>query len=379
MKILSNRFGMAILMICIPAFIEAQQITLPPSGDNQKCVVSQYMGLVEARFTYNSPNVTGPNGEDRKGKIWGGLVPWGLVNLGFGTAKAAPWRAGANENTVFYLSHDVRIEGKDLPAGSYGFHIIPEEHGPWTLIFSSNYTSWGSFFYDSTEDALRVQVTPVSCEYNEWLTYGFGDRELASCTAFLKWENLKIPFKIEVGDPYELYLAEIRNELRDSPGFNWQAWTQAAQFCVTHKMHLDEALTWADYAISGAFIGQENFATLHTKSLVLAALGKEQAAGDLMDKAILLPTATVTDLHQYGRSLIADGKNEKAMEVFKLNRKNHPDDTFTTYVGLARGYAALGDRKNAIKNWEIAIKNIPDNQKPNLSYYQGEVDKLKNE
>ena len=65
------------------------------------------------------------------------------------------------------------------------------------------------------------------------------------------------------------------------------------------------------------------------------------------------------------------------MQVFKLNRKNHPDDMFTTYVGLARGYTALGDKKNAIKNWETAIKNIPPEQKPNLSYYQGEVDKLK--
>ncbi len=377
MKTFYNKSRVLGILLCLPFFLEAQQITLPPSGDNQKCVVSQYMGLVEATFTYNSPNVTGPNGEDRKGKIWGDLVPWGMANLGFGTAKESPWRAGANENTVFYVSHDVKINGNDLPAGSYGFHIIPEKDGPWTLIFSKNYTSWGSFFYDSTEDQLRVPVTPVQCEFNEWLTYGFEDRELGSCTAYLKWESLKIPFKIEVADPYQIYLTRIREQLRNSPGFNWLAWSQAARFCVNHKINLDEAMTWADYAISGAFVGQENFTTLQTKSMVLAAMGKTQEADDLMDKAINLPSATVGEIHMYGRSLLTAGKNDKAMEVFKMNRKKHPDDMFTTYVGLARGYAAFGDKKNAIKNWEIAIKNIPDDQKPNLKYYQGELDKLK--
>ena len=377
MKTFYHRITVAVFTICFPVMLYAQQITLPPSGDNQKCEVSQYMGLVEARFIYNSPNVTGPNGEDRKGKIWGELVPWGLADLGFGTSKQAPWRAGANENTVFYVSHDVEIEGKTLPAGSYGFHIIPEKDGPWTLIFSKNYTSWGSFFYDPSEDQLRVKVTPVSCEFNEWLTYGFEDREIGSCTAFLKWENLKIPFRIKVQEPFELYFTQVSNELRNSTGFYWLAWTRGARFCVNHKFHLDEALTWADYAISGAFVGQVNFNTLQTKAMVLEALGRAQEADSLMDKAIHLPSATVVELHQYGRSLINEGKKDKAMEVFRLNRKNHPDEMFTTYVGLARGYTALGDKKNAIKNWETAIKNITPEQKPNLAYYQGELDKLK--
>ena len=90
-----------------------------------------------------------------------------------------------------------------------------------------------------------------------------------------------------------------------------------------------------------------------------------------------MPTASMQDIHQYGRSLLAAGKKEKAMEVFKLNRQKHPEDNFTTYVGLARGYTALGDKKNAVKNWETAIKNLPDNQKQNLSFYQGELKKVK--
>jgi tetratricopeptide (TPR) repeat protein len=300
-----------------------------------------------------------------------------MVYLGFGPAKVSPWRAGANENTVFYVSHDVKIEGQELPAGHYGFHIIPQEKGAWTLVFSKNYTSWGSFFYDPEEDALRVEVDPVKCEFNEWLTYGFDNRQLNSCTAFLKWENLEIPFNIEVPDTYELYLSTIRNELRSSAGFTYISWVQAVNFCVQNNINLEEALTWADYAISAPFIGQENFQTLQAKASVLEALGNQSEADGVMDKAIKNPTASVGEIHQYGRSLIADGRNDKAMEVFEYNRKAHPDDTFTTYVGLARGYAALGDKKKAIKYWETAIENLPEEQKPNLTYYESELNKLK--
>jgi hypothetical protein len=63
--------------------------------------------------------------------------------------------------------------------------------------------------------------------------------------------------------------------------------------------------------------------------------------------------------------------------VFKLNRQLHPDDTFTTYVGLARGFTAVGDKKSAIKNWELAIKNLPENQKANGPAYEAELKKLK--
>lgn len=122
-------------------------LTLPPSGGNQKASITQFIGPVKVAIEYSSPRVTF-NGQDRRGKIWGQLVPYGLSNPGFGTAKQAPWRAGAHENTVFAVSHPVSIDGQPLPAGRYGLHMIPGADEV-TLIFSKNSTSWGSFFYDS--------------------------------------------------------------------------------------------------------------------------------------------------------------------------------------------------------------------------------------
>lgn len=355
----------------------AQNITLPPSGDNQKSQVKQWIGPVEVTITYNSPDVHDPSGADRKGHIWGELVHYGFIDQGFGTSKSAPWRAGSNENTTITLSHDVKINGKDLKAGTYGLFLDVEKEGPWNWIFSTNSGSWGSYFYSTAEDALRVPATPTDASYTEFLTYGFDDRQATSTVAFLQWESKKVGFKIEVPNINDLYLSTIRNELRNSKGFDYQNWMAAAQFCVQNKVNLEEALTWADYAISGQFVGQENFNTLQTKASVLNALNRKAEANTIMDKAIKQPTATVQGIHQYARTLLAAGENQKALEVFQFNFKAHPEDKFTTHVGLARGFAAVGNKKEAIKNWETAITNLPENQKANLAVYEAELKKLK--
>jgi hypothetical protein len=358
-------------------WLAAQSLTLPPSGDNQKSKVIQWIGPVSVSILYNSPDVTGPDGKSRKDHIWGEVVHYGFIDQGFGTSKAAPWRAGANENTVITFSHDVTINGKELKAGSYGVFLVVAKEGPWTWIFSKNTGSWGSYFYSDKEDALRVDAQPESATYSEYLTYGFDNRKSNSATAFLHWENKKVGFTIGVPNVNEIYLSIIRDQLRNSPGFDARNFSTAAQFCVTNKINLDEALVWANQAMDPNIGGAEDFNALNVKSQVLLAMGKQTEASEIMDKAIKLPSTSVNAIHQYARSLLNMGLKEKAMEVFQYNFKTHPEEKFTTYVGLARGYTAMGDKKNAIKNWETAIKNLPENQKGNIAFYEGELKKLK--
>lgn len=336
------------------------------------------IGLVSATIAYSSPDVHGSNGEDRKGHIWGELVHYGFVDQGFGPSKAAPWRAGANENTTITFSHDVLIEGKPLKAGTYGLFLALAKDGPSQWIFSKNATSWGSYFYDEAEDALRVPTSLDDSPYTEWLTFNFDDRLLASAHAYLAWENKRAGFKIEVPNALELYVDKIRGELNGSEtGFEYGNLAAAARFCAQNKVALEQGLQWADLAISMPYIGNKTFETLSTKAMVLNAMNKTADADAVMAEAVKLPGVSVQEVHDYGRSLLAANRNDKALEVFQLNRKLHPDDKFTTYVGLARAYTALDDKKNAIRNWETAIKNIPDNQKNNLAYYEGELKKLK--
>ena len=95
---------------------------------------------VNISIEYSSPRAKGRT-------IYGGLVPYGEI-----------WRAGANKNTTIEFSSDVKIEGKALSKGKYGFFIIPEENGTWTAIFSKKNDAWGSNSYSEGDDALRIPV-----------------------------------------------------------------------------------------------------------------------------------------------------------------------------------------------------------------------------
>jgi hypothetical protein len=369
------------LLTAVPAAAqELSEVTQPPNGLNQKAEVSQWIGLVKVTIAYHSPNVHGGGGRDRTGHIWGELVKYGFFDEGFGPSKATPWRAGANETTTISFSHDVKIDGRDVRAGTYGLFLELQPSGPWTWILSTQ-PGWGSFQYDSKYDVARVSAKPEAAPYTEFLTYSFDDRRLDTATAFLQWEKQRVALKIDVPNSLQLYVDQMRKDLLGWPGFNYQNWQNAAQFCADNKINLDEALVWADKAISEPFrnaaSGKKDFFTLRTKASVLRALKRDGDADGVMDEAVAMPDAPVFGIHQYGQSLITAGKKDKAMSVFRMNRERHPDETFVTYVGLARGYTAIGDTKNAIANWEIALKNLPENQKPNLAVYEAALKALR--
>ena len=141
-----------------------QQLTSLPRGGNKRASVSEEIGITDVIIHYSRPGV-----KKRDGHIWGELIPAGFSQLGYGFKNPTPWRAGANENTTIEFTTDVKVEGHNLPAGKYGFFVAYDPN-ECTVIFSKNSTSWGNFFYDSTEDALRVKVKPVKTETSvEWL------------------------------------------------------------------------------------------------------------------------------------------------------------------------------------------------------------------
>ncbi len=179
-----------VLLMALPAAVPAQQEAKIRAS--LKASVTQTLGT-DAVITieYSRPGVKGR-------KIWGDLVPYGMApGNKYSENKPFPWRAGANENTIFASSKDLLVEGKPLPAGKYGLHMIPGEK-EWTVIFSKNNSAWGSFGYKPEEDALRVTVAPVKACSQEWLAYGFDDLAGTSATAYLHWVELKVPFKIQL-------------------------------------------------------------------------------------------------------------------------------------------------------------------------------------
>jgi hypothetical protein len=191
-----KRFGLTVSVVLVLALILALPSPSFAQGDkvpaSLRARVTQRLGTdCDITIDYGRPGVKGR-------KIWGGLVPYGMSpGNQYSKNKPYPWRAGANENTTIEFNKDVLVEGKPLPAGKYGLHMIPGEK-EWTIIFSKNNAAWGSFAYNQDEDALRVTVTPVKAPFEEWLMYGFDDLAGTSATAYLRWEQLKVPFKIQV-------------------------------------------------------------------------------------------------------------------------------------------------------------------------------------
>jgi len=107
------------------------------------------IGANTLNVNYGSPSVKGR-------EVMGGLVPYGKI-----------WRMGANEATTFQSSIDLKIEGKNLPAGKYSLFTIPSEKGKWTVIFNSVAEQWGAYKYSKSKDVLRVEATARTTSKNQ--------------------------------------------------------------------------------------------------------------------------------------------------------------------------------------------------------------------
>ena len=316
----------------------AQNVLVLPE-DSQRAQVMQRVGITDITIHYHRPLVRGR-------MVWGGLVPYGQV-----------WRAGANENTTIEFSDQVTIEGKPLPKGIYGLHMIPGD-SEWTVIFSKNSTSWGSFTYDQAEDALRVTVKPGPAELHEALTYDFDDVRPDAATVTLRWEKLAVPFHVQVNVD-EIVPQSLQKQVRAWSRWMWEGWDEAANYVLDHKGNLEDALKFAD----GSIQVEERFENLGLKSQILEALGRKEEAAAFRGKAMGM--ASALQLHSYGRQLQNRGHQEQAFEIFRINIQKHPDEWFV-HSEVSRIACARGDFDTAIKEMKLAVAGAPDQQKPNF-------------
>jgi len=183
---------------------------------------------------YNSPSVKGR-------KIWGELVPYNKV-----------WRAGANEATSFDFSHDVRINGKLMPKGSYSFFVIPKKNEPWVIIFNKAAKQLGAFGYDAGKDFLRLEIAPQQVStFSERLKYEIIQKDHGSASLTFNWEHIQLSLNIEVDYVTQLVqtidsvLAETKEE------FKWAIYFQGAEFLLKTNQKTDLALQWVDASLAG--------------------------------------------------------------------------------------------------------------------------------
>lgn len=329
-----------LLCVLTAGAVSAQSFVLDLPLRSQAAEVSQRIGVTDIAIKYSRPLVNNR-------KIWDGLVPYGKV-----------WRTGANTNTTISFSDPVMIEGKPLARGTYGLHAIPTA-GEWTIIFSKNSTSWGSFTYDEKEDALRVSVKPQPSEMHNALIFEFDELQTDSATVKLKWEKIEVPFEITV-DVHERVRESLQKQLRTLSRYVWISWDDAANYLLAEKIDLDDALVYAEKSIET----EDRFENEMTKSKVLTALNRQTEAAAAQKKALNLGTPFQVD--QFARQLLTAKRSDEAFAIFRENAKKHPELWFTR-EGLARMYSAqsrFDEAKNEIK---AALAAAPEDRKSNLN------------
>ena len=329
------------------------QMDVPPSGGNPRAFISEEVGITSISVKYSRPDVN-----KREGKVYGdgNLVPYGFSTQSFVTNRnTAPWRAGANEATVVTFEHDVKVEGKDLKAGSYALFMAMGVTDV-TLIFSKQTEAWGSFYYKEEDDVLRVNVKPVVLDKSvEWLKYEFIEHKEKYCVISMQWEKLSVPFKVEV-DVDNIVLARLREQVTSIKNFNSTNMLQASSWCFNKNINLEEALTWAQRAVTG-FQGQRSYVSMRNLAVGYEKLNRMPQADSVMNEALTL--ANPNQFTAYARILITAKRADKALEVMLASQKKN-GDVFAVNNGLMYVYSAKADFKNALKFADKAMAQAPN-------------------
>lgn len=264
-----------ITILIIISFIElnAQQIITP--RPSPKASVSQMVGVTKVTIDYGSPGV-------KNRVVWGELVPYNEI-----------WRTGANELTTITFDDPVEINGTELTAGTYGIHSVPGKT-EWEIIFSKDAKVDGPSTFIPEKEVLRVKAKPEEHHFMERMTFLFTDVTDNSADVNLLWDKLKVSFSLET-NAQDLTFAKARQQLSWSPLF------QAAQYCLTNNVNLEEGLKW----IEASCLINEVYWNTRVKAQIQNKLGMKKEAVATMEKAI--------DLGSKMQSPPFDYDNMKAM------------------------------------------------------------------
>jgi tetratricopeptide (TPR) repeat protein len=345
-------------LVTITSYGQFHTLDIPQASPMVK--ESQKLGVTDITINYSSPALRGRD-------------VWNNPNIIPQEGNPYAWRAGANMGTTIEFSTDVKIGGQQLKAGKYGFHIIPKNN-TYTLLFAHNHDQWGSYYLDQDNDvSLKITVNPESCAKSEQLDYEFLNRTENSLTIGLEWGEKRIPFKVEV-DLNKTVVESLRSELRGINTYHWQAWNDAAQWCLNHNTNLEEALAWVNRSINGGYGGfaaDKNLSNMSTKIRLLKKLNKTEDVKSAIAEAKEM-NATAYEANNFSRFLIQNAYYQEAVDYCSVSLKENPN---TWFLELNRGISQyfLNNKKAALKDVKKALKTTPEQYQSRLSEIINEI------
>jgi hypothetical protein len=241
----------------LAASLAAQTPKVDFPAASPACTLKQRVGLTDIEIIYSRPGV-------KNRTIFGGIVPYGQI-----------WRTGANGATKVTFSTPVKLNGTDIPAGTYSLFTIPGED-EWTIIINKGAAQWGAFQYDEKADVARFKATPIQlAEQIETFTIEFNLIRDESAVMNLVWDHTVVPIKFEIeltGKIVPQIEAAMASPDKKSDGFYFQA----ATFYYNHDQDLHKALDWANAGLADN--SRISYEILHLKAQILAKQGDKEGA-----------------------------------------------------------------------------------------------------
>lgn len=215
--------------------------------------INQRIGVTDIEVAYGRPSMRGR-------KIFGGLEPYGAI-----------WRTGANSATRVTFSTDVKLEGVDVPAGTYSLFSIPAAK-EWTVILNGDANQFGAYGYDEDKDVARIKLKANTLKDPvETLAFGFTDLTTSSGTMYFEWETTRIAMSLTTDVVANLVPRIEAAMAADGP----HPYLPAAMFYFENDVDLAKAAKWIDEAAKA----QPNaFWITYRKGLILEKMGDKEGA-----------------------------------------------------------------------------------------------------
>ena len=212
-----------LLTLCSYSTTQAQ-LKIPAASPTQ--TTKQSFALGDITLEYSRPAVKGRT-------IFGDLVPYDKV-----------WRTGANATSKITFSSDVKLEGKEVKAGTYGLFTIPGKTS-WEVMLSKDLNLGANVGdYKKENEVVRVRVKPTTLANKvETFTINLADILPTSAVLEIMWDKTRVPVAI-TADVDQTIVKNIEASLAsDKP-----AYFEAASYYYDTNRDLKQALSWVTKA-----------------------------------------------------------------------------------------------------------------------------------
>lgn len=237
----------------ISSSVQADTPKLEFPAASPSCTIKQHVGLTDVEVTYSRPAM-------RNRQIFGSVVPFDKV-----------WRTGANGATKIVFSTPVKLNDKEIAAGTYALMTIPGKD-EWTVIINKGSEQWGAYKYDEKDDVVRFKAKPETIASKvENFTIEFCPVTETATTMNLIWDTTKVPVKLTVD-----YVAKLHEQIETKMATSdkEKPYFQAAKFYYDNGFDLNKAKEW----INSAIAERDMFFMNYLKAQILVKLNDKEGA-----------------------------------------------------------------------------------------------------